>query len=61
MNITTIDVSDTSNPKIGDEVIVISNNSNDKNSIQSIAKIIETIPYEIVVYIPEHLKRVVVE
>lgn len=61
MNISTIDVSDISNPKIGDEVIVISNNSNDKNSIQSIAKIIETIPYEIVVYIPEHLKRVVVE
>jgi len=61
MNITTIDVSDISNPKIGDEVIVISNNSNNKNSIQGIAKTVETIPYEIVVYIPEHLKRVVVE
>ncbi len=61
MNITTIDISGISNPKIGDEVIVISNDSNNKNSIQGIAKIVETIPYEVVVYIPEHLKRVVVE
>ena len=61
MNISTIDVSEVPDIKIGDEVIIISNNPNNKNSIQSMAKITQTIPYEIVTYIPEHLKRVVVE
>lgn len=61
MNISTVDISQASDVKIGDEVVVISNEPDNKNSIQSIAKITQTIPYEIVIYIPEHLKRVVVE
>lgn len=61
MNISTIDVSRVPNLKIGDGVVIISNNPISKNSIQSMAKITQTIPYEIVIYIPEHLRRVVVE
>ena len=62
MNITTIDVSEIPEIKIGDEVIVISRNKQDKNSIENISKTIdETKPYEIVVHIPSQLRRVIVE
>jgi len=60
MNITTIDVSEINNIKIGDVVQVISNLSNDKNSIHSISEIADTIPYEAIISIPERLRRVVV-
>lgn len=59
MNITTIDISKITDAKVGDRVEVISNVSDDKNSIDSFAKICNTISYEEVVHIPEHLKRVV--
>lgn len=61
MNISTIDVTEVPNPKIGDEVQIISPNSQDKNSILGISSIAETIPYEEVVKIPEKLRRVWVE
>ena len=57
MNISTIDVSEVKNPKIGDEVVVISSNKNDLNSIESIADFCHTIPYEILVHIPAQLRR----
>jgi alanine racemase len=60
MNISTIDVSELDGPKIGDEVIVFSNIPTDKNSIKSIAEAAGTITYEIVVDIPEKIKRVIV-
>lgn len=60
MNITCIDVSHVSGAAIGTPVIVISDNSSDKNSILSMAEMCETIPYEIAVHIPAHLKRRVV-
>jgi alanine racemase len=60
MNISTIDVSEIMNIKIGDEVIVISNNLADKNSITNISKLTQTIEYENLVHIPQHLKRVIV-
>ena len=58
MNITTIDVSNIENIKIGDLVNIISNISSDKNSILNITKTCEVIPYKIAVYIPQHLRRV---
>lgn len=60
MNITTIDVSEIKDIKIGDIVEVISKTSSDKNSIQSISEPIGTIPYEAVIKIPERIRRVVV-
>ncbi len=60
MNITTIDISKIKYPKIGDEVIVLSANKKDKNSIENIAKECNTIPYEIAVHIPQYLRRDIV-
>ncbi|MES2215887.1 MAG: alanine racemase [Patescibacteria group bacterium] len=61
MNITTIDVSKV-DARIGTPVIVISNNISDPNSIPAIAKISgDSIPYEMAVKIPPHLKRVMVK
>lgn len=61
MNITIIDISKLNNVKIGDEVIVISATKNDLNSIENIAKICDTIPYEIAVHIPQHLRRILIK
>lgn len=64
MNITTIDVSgifaDGGGTKVGDEVVAISAQTADDNSIVNIAKKCGTISYEIAVHIPAHLKRVVI-
>ncbi len=61
MNISTIDISDIPNAKISDEIIVVSNERADKNSICNMAKIANTIPYEIAIHIPEHIKRTIVD
>jgi alanine racemase len=59
MNITVIDLTDALDPKLGDEVVVISADLQDSNSAESIAKLCGTISREIVVHIPQHLRRVV--
>ncbi len=61
MNITCIDISGKDNINIGSTAIVISNIPTRDNSIQSICSKISTIPYEIVVKIPAHLKRKIIE
>jgi alanine racemase len=61
MNITTIDVSKIPHAKIGDKIIVISRNKNDKNSVENIAKLCGIISYEIAVYVPSQLRRVVID
>jgi alanine racemase len=61
MNISTVDVSDIQGEiDIGTKVTVISDTPQSKNSIENIAKICKTIPYEILVHIPAHLKRIVI-
>ena len=60
MNITTIDITNVLNPKIGDEVVVFSNTPSDPNSLENAAKICKTIPYEILVHLAPSTKRVVV-
>jgi len=60
MNITSIDVSELPDVKVGDDVIVISKDKNDKNSIENINKICGTIPREVWVKIPAHLRRKVI-
>jgi alanine racemase len=60
MNISSIDVTDAGDVKVGDEVVVFSKNCNDKNSIENVAKLCQTIPYEILVHIPEHLRRIII-
>jgi alanine racemase len=58
MNITTIDVSNVPQVKLGDIVTIISNDNNSPISVANIAKTCNTIPYEILVHIPAHLRRV---
>lgn len=61
MNITTIDISDVKNPTLCDTVTVVSANPKDPNSIEHIAKLCDTSPYEILVHIPDQLRRLVVD
>ncbi|MFH0863747.1 MAG: alanine racemase [Candidatus Gottesmanbacteria bacterium] len=60
MNITTIDISKVNSPKIGQEVVVYSDNPKDVNSIDNVAKIIGTIPYEILIHLHPSIRREVV-
>ena len=60
MNMSSIDVTDVTDVKIEDFVVVISSNKTDKNSVENLAKLCECIPYEILVHIPQHLRRRVV-
>lgn len=57
MNITSLDVSGLPTVELGTRVIVLSREANDPNSVEQIAKIIKTIPWEILVHIPAHLRR----
>jgi alanine racemase len=58
MNISVIDVTDVPGVAIDDDVVVISAHAMDPNSVENMAKMCATIPYEILVKIPEHLYRV---
>lgn len=59
MNITIIDITHLPQTVIGDEVVVISDQSNDPNTIAAMASAAETVPYDIAVHISSQLKRIV--
>lgn len=59
MNITTIDIRLLPEVKMGDIVTIISSVPDDENSVSGLATKAQTIPWEILVHIPQHLKRVV--
>lgn len=61
MNITIVDVSEIENLKIGDEVVVFSNRSIDKNSFENSAKIINSISYDPLVHIDSSIRRELVD
>lgn len=61
MNITSIDITDLQDVKLEDKVIVVSENSEDKNSLANFAKLANTIPYDILVHIMPHLKRRIIK
>ena len=60
MNMSSIDVTAIKELNLEQEVVVISSNKLDKNSVENIAKICECIPYEVLVKIPSSLKRIVI-
>lgn len=60
MNMSSIDVSNVPNVKLEHEVVVISANMENKNSVENMAKMCECIPYEILVHIPSALRRIVI-
>jgi alanine racemase len=59
MNMTSLDVTDIPGVARADTVIAISRTPEDPNSVQAIAALWGTIPYEVLVHIPQHLRRVV--
>lgn len=59
MNITSIDVSKVQGAHLDQAVTIISSRGGDPNSVENIAKLCNTIPYEILVRIPGYLKRVI--
>jgi alanine racemase len=59
MNITTIDVSAFPELTLDEPATIISADRGIKNSVTEIAELCGTIPYEILVHIPAHLRRIV--
>ncbi len=57
MNITSIDVTEVPDIAVGDMIEIISDNPQALHSIESFAKICDTIPYELLVHLPAHLSR----
>lgn len=60
MNMTTIDVSDVPSVKLESRVLIMSSNSSDANSLENIARLCDCIPHEILVHIPQYLRRTVI-
>ena len=60
MNIASIDASEVGDLAFEDTVQVISADKKSPNSVENMARLCNTIPYEILVHIPAHLKRTVV-
>lgn len=60
MNIITVDVDSLPELAVGEEAVIISKEAGDPNSVKSWAELCDTIPYEILIHIPQHLRREVV-
>jgi alanine racemase len=60
MNITSIDVSAVPDPHLDEEVLVISAEPGMPNSIERMAELCHTIPYELLVHLPAQIRRTVV-
>lgn len=59
MNLTVVDVTSIKNIKVGDEVVVFSNNQ-DENNVVNTAKKIGAIPYEILVHLERSMRRKII-
>jgi alanine racemase len=59
MNLTVIDLTDVTNPQVGDEAIIFSNDPSAKNSVAAAAKSIDTIAYVLLVQLHASTKRIV--
>lgn len=58
MNITTIDLTQVYNPRVGNEAIIYSEDPSNKNSIENSAQLCDTIPYELLVHLsPTSIRR----
>lgn len=60
MNVTSIDVSGVQDVAVGDEVVIFSDNTQDKNSISNAAVTAKTIPYELLVRLAESVRRILI-
>ena len=60
MDISSCDITSISDVEPGSEITIISDEAGQPNSVEEIAHICNAIPYEILVHIPVHLRRVIV-
>ena len=60
MNMTTIDVSSVPGVKLESKVLILSRNARDGNSLENLARLCDCIPHEILVHIPQYLRRNVI-
>jgi alanine racemase len=58
MNIAMVDLSGLKKPFVGQKITVISNRPKDKNSLVSLASLVDTIPYDLLVGLAESTRRV---
>ncbi len=59
MNMTSLDVSRVPHPQIDDEVLVVSAERGAPNSVENMAKLCGTIPYELFIRLPAQIRRIV--
>ncbi len=59
MNMTSLDVTDIPDVKVGDTVIAVSRDPKAPNSVRAIALETNRIPYDVLTHVPPHLRRVV--
>jgi alanine racemase len=59
MNITSLDITLAPDVKLGDWAVIISRDPQDKNSAENLARLAETIPYEILIHVPAYLQRII--
>ncbi len=60
MNMTIIDVTRIKKLQIEDPIVLISDKIDDLNSVSNFAKLCQTIPYELLVHLPWHLRREII-
>ena len=60
MNMSSCNVTDILNVNINSPINIISDHAENQNSIQNIANLCNTSPYEILIHIPQHLHRTIV-
>lgn len=60
MNITTIDITQVSNPFLGQEVIIYCDDRSKPNSIEESAKICATLPHDILVHLASSTRRTII-
>lgn len=60
MNMTVVDISEIKDIKVGDPVVVYSSNPNDLNSIEMVARNLNTIPHTLLLGIPECVPRILI-
>jgi len=60
MNLSCLDIGELGNVKIGDEVILVSPKRQDFNSLESLAELQGSIPYELLVKFQANIRRIIV-
>ena len=60
MNITLVDVTDVIDVEVGDRVLVFGGSHEGASSVMRLADTAQTIPYELLIHIPQHLRRIIV-